>query len=429
MRIDVGLVLGVFLEYILMIYYANTTLYPKKNYYLSSLIALAGYILIFLVAILGYPIINNIVFILINFVIFLLGYSISYNNAAFKSVILMLLSFLGEIAMSFFLEININHNKILHISFENSMLITLAGKIIYFIGIIIIRHMERDKRNSGENSFMVLVSVPIITFASLCVILDTDIDKRIFTVICMMSIAINILTFAINEFIMSKNHRIRVLEMENSKNNFSLEEYKLLNEKYEENRILRHDLKEHIKVAISLIGENDLQAIKYLKKMEEMNNKAEFIKYTDNSILNMLLIQKSKECSNKGIKICIKSSNPKFDFIEEMDIVAIFSNLINNAIEACIVSERKEIFLDLYTGNEVFTVVKIENSSDKEPVVSKGVLKTNKRDINSHGLGVKSIMSAIKKYGGNMSWSYDKNNKNFCTIILINTKTVQKTTI
>ena len=33
MRIDAGLISGVMLEFVIMLYYANTTLKPKRNYF------------------------------------------------------------------------------------------------------------------------------------------------------------------------------------------------------------------------------------------------------------------------------------------------------------------------------------------------------------------------------------------------------------
>lgn len=42
MRIDAGLISGVMLEFVIMLYYANTTLKPKRNYYISAAIGFCG---------------------------------------------------------------------------------------------------------------------------------------------------------------------------------------------------------------------------------------------------------------------------------------------------------------------------------------------------------------------------------------------------
>ena len=422
MRIDIGLILGVAIECIIMIYYANSTLYPKKNYYISSLIAIVGYAIGFVVAIFGYSKLNIFTFAIINFMIFITGYSINYKNAIFKSIMLTAISSLGEIMLMFMLEIGLNINDNLMMSSEKSILITVAGKIIYFIGVIIIKYLGRKNEKHSEGSFMVLILVPIITFICVFVIIEMEIEKEVFAIICIISIAVNILTFSVNEFTISKNNRIRVLEDENSKNRCELEEYKKLGKAYEQIRIINHDFREHVRTLIALIDEDIEKAKQYIKSMKLVSEKTKSERFTDNTILNILLNEKVKECNKKGIKLYIESVNPKLDFISEIDMVAIFSNLINNAIEACADTEDKEIFINLCTVNDVFTVIKVENSAYREPVVLEGMLRTHKNDKQNHGIGIKSINNSLRKYGGNMSWTYDKVNKKFRTTVIINIK-------
>ena len=74
----------------------------------------------------------------------------------------------------------------------------------------------------------------------------------------------------------------------------------------------------------------------------------------------------------------------------------------------------------LYTVNNAFSVIKVENYADKEPIVVEGMLRSGKDDGNSHGIGIKSINNSLSKYDGKMSWSYDKAKGMFRTVISIN---------
>lgn len=245
-------------------------------------------------------------------------------------------------------------------------------------------------------------------------------DNRMFIAIYVIAITLNLVTFGINELMISKNQKIRILEDENYKNCIELKEYKTLNEKYEHSRIMNHDFREHLNVLKTLISEDIQKAQEYVGKIEKECEDSKIEKYSDNNILNILLIRKKKECEENGIKLNITSTNPKLDFIDGMDTVAIFSNLINNAIEACSDSARKDIFIDLYTVNNAFSVIKVENYADKEPIVVEGMLRSGKDDGNSHGIGIKSINNSLSKYDGKMSWSYDKAKGMFRTVISIN---------
>lgn len=419
MRLDLGLVLGVFLELLIMIYYANTTLYPKKNYFVSSGIAVVGYIFMFIVAMFSKIILNNVVSFIINSLIFICGYKIRLSSAVFRSILMGILVFIGETLIMFLLGLTFNINDTLYITPERSLLVTIGGKIIYFIGILILKSIEKGKNRGSDQSLLILMVVPIITLIFVWVFVGTTLNKWIFIMLSMVAVFANIMTFALNEYIISKNNRIRNLEIENSKNQLELEEYKHLNINYEENRLFRHDLKEHLAVLKSLISEDSDKAIEYMQKIEDISSRTKIEKYSDNPILNMLLIQKARECRKKEIALNIKSTNPYINFLDDVDIIAIFSNLINNAIEASSNSTEKNIFFDLSTGNETFIVIRVENSCETEPIVSDGILKTRKGDSQNHGIGIRSVKNALDKYNGHIDWNYDKESRMFKTTILL----------
>ena len=53
MRIDAGLIIGIVLEFVIMLYFSNSTLKPKKNYYISATIAFVGYVILFILSLLN----------------------------------------------------------------------------------------------------------------------------------------------------------------------------------------------------------------------------------------------------------------------------------------------------------------------------------------------------------------------------------------
>ena len=125
----------------------------------------------------------------------------------------------------------------------------------------------------------------------------------------------------------------------------------------------------------------------------------------------------------------IQSTGPSFSRISETDVVAVFSNLLDNAIEAAEKSTEKVIFIDLYTVNNIYSIAKVENSADKEPVVLNGILQTQKQKYDIHGWGIKSINNALKKYGSQLVWSYDKENKFFRTIVSVRVRSTADKTV
>ena len=420
MRIDAGLIIGIALEFVIMLYFANSTLQPKKNYYMSSAICFIGYLIIFGVSIFNMFIFNIISFTIIDFLIFILGYRINYKTALFQTFMMTLFMFLGELLMLFILKLGLYTESMVAATVQQSMLITIGGKLIYFLAVFVMKKVHKKRNISSEKSSLILAIMPIITVLCIVMVYPLTLDRRVFTAIYIGAISVNFITITVNELVISKNRKIRMLENENYKNSVELEEYKTIKEKYEHSRIMNHDFREHLNILKTLISEDIQKAQEYVGTVEKECEDSKIEKYSDNDILNILLIRKKKECEENGIKLNITSTNPKLDFIDGMDTVAIFSNLINNAIEACSNSARKDIFIDLYTVNNAFSVIKVENYADKEPIVVEGMLRSGKDDGNSHGIGIKSINNSLSKYDGKMSWSYDKAKGMFRTVISIN---------
>ena len=420
MRIDAGLIIGIALEFVIMLYFANSTLQPKKNYYMSSAICFIGYLIIFGVSIFNMFIFNIISFTIIDFLIFILGYRINYKTALFQTFMMTLFMFLGELLILFILKLGLDTESMVAATVQQSMLITIGGKLIYFLAVFVMKKVHKKRNISSEKSSLILAIMPIITVLCIVMVNPLTHDRRVFTAIYIGAISVNFITITVNELVISKNRKIRMLENENYKNSVELEEYKTIKEKYEHSRIMNHDFREHLNILKTLISEDIQKAQEYVGTVEKECEDSKIEKYSDNDILNILLIRKKKECEENGIKLNITSTNPKLDFIDGMDTVAIFSNLINNAIEACSNSVRKDIFIDLYTVNNAFSVIKVENYADKEPIVIEGMLRSGKDNGNYHGIGIKSINNSLSKYDGKMSWSYDKAKGMFRTVISVN---------
>ncbi|MCD8049232.1 MAG: GHKL domain-containing protein [Clostridia bacterium] len=198
------------------------------------------------------------------------------------------------------------------------------------------------------------------------------------------------------------------------------EEYTLLNEQYEQMRAFRHDIKEHLGVLNSLIDENSQEAKEYIRDICETEGSIPFSKFSNNKILNILLSKKKNECKLKGIDFYIDPIRADLSFLQDMDVVTVFSNLINNTLDSCEKSVEKKIFLNISTTNECFTVIKIENSCDIKPIVINAKLKTTKADESMHGIGMNNIRKALKKYNGLLQWDYSEERKIFSVTILIN---------
>lgn len=417
MTINIGYILGHFCEFLLFIYFADTSFYPRKKYITSNLISLCGYILLFGIGIWGRAYISILLFFVINIALLKYCYNIKLKSAIFYSLILDMISTIGEYIVLYILGISIS--KITAMTSSQSMAVTIGGKLIYLIGIIFLKRFT-NKKNSYENEIQLTLSViPILTILCLNIIIKRNVDDSVFVILCYIFVLINFIAFYINERLNEKNLELKILQEEYNQNKAELSEYQLLSEKYESTKIMRHDFHKQLDVLKKLIETDNIQAREYMQQIQFSQRELDYAQYTDNKILNILFSQKVKECHKRGIEIHIHSTSPTLSFISDIDTVAIFSNMIDNAIEASEQAETKEIYVDLYTVNKSYSALKIENYTDKEPVILDGVLRTQKKNADVHGMGIKSINNALKKYNSELTWTYDKAKKFFRAVAVI----------
>lgn len=58
--------------------------------------------------------------------------------------------------------------------------------------------------------------------------------------------------------------------------------------------------------------------------------------------------------------------------------------------------------------NQTYVIIKVVNSCDVAPIISKGKLKSTKIQKGQHGYGVENIKRAVAKYNGSTYFDYDE---------------------
>ncbi|CEN23322.1 two-component signal transduction sensor histidine kinase [[Clostridium] sordellii] len=185
-----------------------------------------------------------------------------------------------------------------------------------------------------------------------------------------------------------------------------------------------HDIKNHmICIRDMSVNSNTKGIINYIDSIQQKYNKySEFNNTYDtgNMIVDSILNNKKSICEKKDIDFFADVDFSKSDFIDTVDVCIIFSNIIDNAIEACekinsIDLERSIIIKSRYIDN--FCIISIENTKNDDTVIQNGKIKTTKKDSFTHGLGLKNVRNTVKKYLGEVSINYTDNKFNLKIMI------------
>lgn len=173
-------------------------------------------------------------------------------------------------------------------------------------------------------------------------------------------------------------------------------------------RKLYHDMNNHV-ICIENMIKNNQSATHYIDIIKLELDQWSAINTTGNMILDIILSEKKEVCDKNDIDFFADINNfRECDFIDMVDICSIFSNILDNSIEACYKIEDQNNQNIKIVGNIVnkFFVIKCENSKVNEIKKKSNKIISDKKDKHSHGLGINSIKSSLEKYDGIMATDY-----------------------
>ena len=144
-----------------------------------------------------------------------------------------------------------------------------------------------------------------------------------------------------------------------------------------------------------------------VSEIEELKQAIEFYDnsyQTGNDIVDMLLCEKNYECQKQEIKLSCMADCSRLNVLSNSKIYSLFTNILNNAIEALKKVDNPEKKIISLTVNNTDEGVAIEESNYlSSPLQFTGNLPLSTNDDkNKHGYGIKSIKYLVEQYGGNV---------------------------
>ncbi len=269
--------------------------------------------------------------------------------------------------------------------------VLLSGNILYILLIIAIFYMEAYE--------ILFLSLDIFTTVLTCIVILLNIYS------------INLISRIVND-------REIILQNEAVKKNIDMQYsyYANMQKSQEDIRKLYHDMKNHMICIENMYGSND-----YIENINKQLAKYDNIFNTGNMILDIILSDKKGTCDKLGIKLLVDVNFKKCEFIDIADVCSIFSNMLDNAIEACEkMSDDKQKYIKL-KGTIVNSLyfIKCENSKINKISGNKTSIITDKCNKFLHGIGISSIKSSVEKYDGNVEIDYTDNEFIICIYIPI----------
>jgi two-component system sensor histidine kinase AgrC len=386
-----------------------------------------GYTLLFVLSQFKNVLVNTLAFLFVNLILLFSNFAckklIGIIQVAFLTVVMGGTEVLAGNLMSC-----LSHDFKAY-QYDISVMIPLSvlSCLLYFFVMQIIAKLIKPAKDGTDTSTVFLLSIlPVVSVLITMTIAYISITTRIKPIVgILMAISViallmvNILVTVVYNHIQKMYNDRLELELIAQKAKMDTENYKILENQYENQRVLIHDIRGHMQVMRGLLESKNYDELEnYLLDMERDPALQKIARLCDNTVLNVILVHHASICKSLGIDVDFDIRQHSVDFISAHDITAIFDNLLTNAEEAAKNTSEKYIKLSAMRQGETGMLITIINSCDSAPDMDEdGNIKTKKEDKEHHGVGLKSVRQAVQRYHGVSRMYYSNEENRFHSVI------------
>lgn len=222
--------------------------------------------------------------------------------------------------------------------------------------------------------------------------------------VCVINVLVYFIIMELNEW-HQKEQTMQLVQCQNAMLEKTILENKAMEKEWRKNR---HDFNNHLSCIDMLLQmENIKKARAYIQNLTQNFLQSAGNIRVGNEIAEAVINQKWYLAMKDHISVTVEGSIPEKLAIEQVDLCALLSNSIDNAIEAAIKVEKEEdrsISLNFRTFNK-YLIIEVDNTTINESIDDHiETLKTTKVDQKHHGIGMTSMMMTTEKYNGHMEW-------------------------
>lgn len=184
-------------------------------------------------------------------------------------------------------------------------------------------------------------------------------------------------------------------------------QYIRLQKQIEETRQARHDLRQHLNVIQTYLNKGDKNLLedyieKYGQKLCSLTPKT----YCNNFAVDAVVRYYAEKAEENNIKFKSCINLPIELSIDEPDICIVFGNLLENAVDSCILISQGTPFIRIHArvAGEKAISITIDNSCVQEPIIKAGCLMSSKHS--GPGTGTMSVCNIALQYHGIADFKY-----------------------
>lgn len=345
-----------------------------------------------------------------------------YDGNLLKKVFLATLFYLLDYALDYVVILALM--RIFNLSMEQiyaslSMFIAIAliSKTVLFLTAFILRKLRQSRRNQNSISvaeWLTLMIFPVFTVVTLLILgMNTQSGETAspWVIIDTFGLALcNIVIVIFMERLNIEKARQRDSLILHQQVAAEMNNIQALSQAYQEQRQLTHDFNNHMLAIEQLAEEGDLNKLtKYVAGISQRVAAVSTVVKSNNAIVDAVLNQKYLAAKNKGVQVeFLVGDLAGLPFADE-DLVAVLSNLMDNAIKASAQAPegQRQIRVKFTNDSESGVLLSVKNTTaGPVRVIDNEVVSESPRTLN-HGYGINNIKNVLAAYNCEYLFSYE----------------------
>ena len=309
------------------------------------------------------------------------------------------------------------------------ILLSIFTKLVLFIFIkLIAKTTRKSMGNVPENFWRMILGVFFIALISIMAVVEIGIILQgnelagLFLVIISIGIfALSITVYQTFQYICNYFEKEKQYELIEYQNEMLIKGTLEKDESDKEIRKIWHDFNNHISCIDMLLQmDNTKRARAYISDMKINSEKVNFSIKTGSEIADAVINQKYMLAKKHNIEFNVNGFLGEEMGINAVDLCALMSNGIDNAIEASLKIKEKslrKINIQIKPYKD-YLLIQIVNAVAEE-VKDIENLQTTKKDKSKHGFGMLSMKKIAEKYEGHLQYNYENNKFNLSIMLKI----------
>ena len=289
----------------------------------------------------------------------------------------------------------------------------LMNFIEMILVLFICRFGNKEKDKKSDHMILLLMAMPLVSVVLIVVDMFLlgmgqyqNFNSGQFLRTAVLLVIVNIAVFIVLEKYTGLMHREMELAQEKSrlKSDADIMEMaaKTMKERLQsaetvmqKDRMMRHDRRHFEALLYQLLEDGKTEeAKKYLEERLSMEPKG-IQKYCENTTVNAAISHYISWAKKEGIQTTVSANIPVSLPVDEMELAITISNLLENAVYACLKLPEEERYLKLTAKYKNQLLLEIENSCEGTvPLDQDGHPFSNE---NNHGIGTRSVLAFVGK--------------------------------